>query len=158
MLLKITLNSIQIALEKFLHHFVRYCGYLTCCLGCKKYLACNFESMTATKRNLGNKRRRGSGFHNWDSFYIYFFQPYKISSRVSLNCEKLLPLRLLFSKFLFVGVIDSKLHAKYSLHPRQHVRCPQYFTKWCRNFSKTIWIEFNVFFKNTFFALILKIL
>ena len=60
-LLKITLNSIQIALEKFLYHFVRYCGYLTCCLGCKEYLACNFESMTPTK-NLGNKRRRGSSF------------------------------------------------------------------------------------------------
>ena len=61
-LLKITLNSIQIALEKFLYHFVRYCGYLTCCLGCKEYLACNFESMTPTKRNLGNKSRTGSSF------------------------------------------------------------------------------------------------
>ena len=37
-LLKITLNSIQIALEKFLYHFVKCCGYLTCFLGCTKYL------------------------------------------------------------------------------------------------------------------------
>ena len=73
MLLKITLNSIQIALEKFLYHFVRYCGYLTCCLGCKEYLACNFESMTPIKRNLENKRRRGSSFSQFRLILYTFF-------------------------------------------------------------------------------------
>ena len=69
---------------------------------------------------------------------------------VSINCEKVLRLRFLVSTIIFVDCMDSNFSALYSLHPRQHIGYPQHLTKWYRNCSKEIWIEFNKIFKSNF--------
>ena len=79
-------------------------------------------------------------------------------SRVSIKYQKRSSLRFLLQKIISGYHTGSKITSMYSLDLREHVRYPQHLMKWYRNFSKVIWIEFNVIFKSTFFAVILKIL
>ena len=75
---------------------------------------------------------------SFDTPSTSLFQSHQMLSGVSINCEKVLLLRFLVSKILFVGCIDSNLFALYSLDLRQHIGYPQHLTKLYRNCSKVI--------------------